>query len=444
MAKSEAIEMMFGIKLYPYQKAWVNDDSQFRIVNKSRQVGFSWCCAAEALFSSMFIKNSTILFVSTSQKGANRIMKYVRDLWYKIPEEIRKEFAIESFTKEEIEFTNGSKIISLPNNPDSARGYPATDVYLDEFAFLENEQKMWEAILPTTSRKDVRRRMSLMSTPFGKLNTFYNIYEKLKGKKEDVWSRHKVMWYDCPDIDITKIKCTMTENQFKQEYNCQFIDEVSAVFTYELLNACTPGRNEIEKEAIKPELSITNKHSDGTGQDRVIYAGVDFGKVRDATVITFFEKKFIDGDTEPHYKMLRMEILERMNYMDQIPLILKYLREMCVDQVYVDQTGVGEKLYEDLANKDLPIYGVKFSNSWKEKAVTRMILLMTSGRVRFLNDEKLIEQFHDLQKIITKNNNVRYEHSAGGHDDIYWSCNLALNSEESEFGYDGVVGGTAW
>jgi hypothetical protein len=69
---------------------------------------------------------------------------------------------------------------------------------------------------------------------------------------------------------------------------------------------------------------------------------------------------------------------------------------------------------------------------------------MTSGRVKFLKDETLIEQFHDMQKIITKSNNVRYEHSAGNHDDIFWSTAMAFNSEESEFVYEGLVGGNVW
>ena len=438
MSKATAVEKLFNIKLYDYQNKWVNDTSRFRIVNKSRQVGFSWICAVEALSKAMFVKQSTILFVSTSQKGADRIMKYVRDLWYTIPEAIQENFKMISFTKQEIEFKNGSKIVSLPNNPNAARGYPATDVYLDEFAFLENETKMWEAIMPTTVRKDVIRRISLMSTPFGKRNTFYKVFMEMRKQGDDIWSRHRVHYTDCPDLDTSKLRATMTEQQFRQEFCCEFIDEVTAVFPYELIHACIPGHkmNLIKEDELIKYNSMPN--------GKLVYAGVDFGKIRDSTVVTYFEKLFKEGHEKPFFNMLRMDVFEKMRYVDQIPLIVEGLRNMKSNQVIVDQTGVGEKLYEDLQGYNFNLLGIKFSNSWKENGVNKMIRYMQSGRIKYLNDERIVKQFHDLQKKITRSNNARYEHSSGEHDDIFWSIVLALDTDFCGIESFGFTGGNNW
>src|SRR5690606_39045036 len=42
----------------------------------------------------------------------------------------------------EVELPNGTRITSLPANPDTARGFSA-NVYLDEFAFHQDSKKIW-------------------------------------------------------------------------------------------------------------------------------------------------------------------------------------------------------------------------------------------------------------------------------------------------------------
>ncbi len=434
MGKAEAIELMFKIsegkplKLYDYQKKWINDESQFRIINKSRQTGMSFACAVEALFKALFIPRSLILFVSTGERGAIRLMKYVMDLWYSIPPEIRNQFELDTLSKQEIGFKhNQSRLISLPNNPATVRGFPATDIYLDEFAFFEKEDKMWEAILPSISRKELKRRVSIVSTPNGKLNHFHKIYVELKGKPDDVWSRHQVMFSDCPDLDVTKIKATMDGTQFRQEFCCEFVDTVTAVIPLELIMKCVDDK-------LKPVNQM-----DG---DRITYVGIDFGKKRDSTVITFFEKVWDEDEEEPSFIMRRMESYFNEDYNVQLPKIEKLLKCMHATQVWVDQTGVGEKLFEDVRKMDrkFQVNGIIFTRVWKEKAVTDMLVLMQSGRVKFINDDDLIRQLHGLERKLTQHGNVRFEHGSGEHDDKFWSIVLAVSKASHQKGFFGLTG----
>lgn len=379
----------------------------------------------------MFVPRSLILFVSTSEKGAQRLMKYVADAWFSIPIEVRNQFELESFSKEEVAFRhNGSRIVSLANNPATVRGYPATDIYLDEFAFFEHENKMWEAILPSIVRKELKRRVSIVSTPNGKLNNFYNIYETLVGKKDDIWSRHYVPYTECPDIDVTKLKLSMDDLQFRQEFCCEFIDVATAVIPLELINKC-----------VNLEIpGIDTKTCARMDRDKVTYVGMDFGKKNDSTSINFFEKVFVQGDEEPYYIHKRMDTYKG-DYTEQIIKIKEGLSNMHATQSWIDQTGVGEKLLEDLReHKDGHVNGVIFTRELKERMVTDLLLLMQSGRVKLINDPDLIKQLHGLTRKVTGFGNVRFEHESAGHDDIFWSIALALSKSSHQKGFFGMKG----
>ena len=48
-------------------------------------------------------------------------------------------------------FPNGNRIIALPANPDTARGYSG-DVFLDEFALHRDSRAIWAAMMTRATR----------------------------------------------------------------------------------------------------------------------------------------------------------------------------------------------------------------------------------------------------------------------------------------------------
>lgn len=61
--------------LYGYQKDFINDTSQFRIVLKSRQIGFSYASSLDALLGAVAGRNQ--LFLSASEEQARILMNYL-------------------------------------------------------------------------------------------------------------------------------------------------------------------------------------------------------------------------------------------------------------------------------------------------------------------------------------------------------------------------------
>ena len=69
-------------------------------------------------------------------------------------------------------FANGSRIKSIPANRSTGRGFTATDVYLDEFAYAEYAADIYQSISPTVAQGG---RLTVGSTPNGVGNLFHEL-----------------------------------------------------------------------------------------------------------------------------------------------------------------------------------------------------------------------------------------------------------------------------
>lgn len=75
--------------LEPYPVAYLRDPSTPRVVLKSRQVGFSWIFAAEALLHALMSDRSTSLFISLGQREAQEKVRYAQELHDALPARFR-------------------------------------------------------------------------------------------------------------------------------------------------------------------------------------------------------------------------------------------------------------------------------------------------------------------------------------------------------------------
>ncbi len=76
-----------------------------------------------------------------------------------------------SESRTQIELGNGSRVVSLPNNPDAIRGYRADHVYVDEAAMFRNDFEVKAAVIPCIVGR--KGRLSLVSTPKGRRGWSY-------------------------------------------------------------------------------------------------------------------------------------------------------------------------------------------------------------------------------------------------------------------------------
>lgn len=410
------------ISLYPYQKNFLLDDSHFRIVMKARQLGMSWIIALEGLLTALTRPYQTVLYVSSGEEAAKRVLQYVYSFIYGMP--IRPRMLTRSLT--ECRFLNQSRIVSLPNNDRTVRGYRAHKVYCDEFAALMNDNEILSAIQPSISRGG---DMTILSTPRGRANRFWDVWDD----DDSGYTRHRIPWQECPDTEYRKMikhmQRTMLDLDFRQEYCCDPSISDMAFFTRELL---------------KWVINYDAHYLSGLESQNKTVMGIDFGKRVSSTAITITER------CEDAVKIRFQEELRNMPYDFEVGEKSSQLRRIAnlndvfnVDEINIDATGVGVRLEEDMRR----LFGAKvesviFSSKTKEILITNFKILCEKHDIELVNDAEFISQLLSLEREVLPSGNVRYKHIKSKKDDRVWSAALAVKdmaSSDSSGGY--LIGG---
>ena len=319
----------------------------------------------------------------------------------------------EAQSKTEIGFSTKSRIISLPNNPNTARGYPADSCYMDEAAHFAapGDKEMIDALRPSIVRGG---QLTLFSTPLGRLNEFYKIWEE-----HSEYSHHQIDWSKCPDPEYRKNVLADKEHMdpisFSQEYCTEFVGESTAFFPYKLIMSAVSEDLEMWDEWAKPQTSGS------------VFMGVDFGKIRSSTAVTVIEQ--INQKITVRY----IKEYIKTEYSTQLADIKRLTQRFPILKVLVDQTGIGirlyEELYQSLGAKVIPI---TFTAQSKEKMITNLYVLMEDGNIVLPKHDHLISQLQTLERQTTDSGNVKFKHQVGKLDDLVWSLALACDSIQRE------------
>ena len=271
--------------LLPYQRAVVDDDARFKLWLASRQIGKSFGLAAEAVRECAAHKNSMWVVLSAGERQALEFMEKAKQ-WaeaFKLATQdyVEDRDSAEALIKSaEIRWANGSRMLALPANPSTARGYSA-NLILDEFAFHDDPDRIWRGIYPSISNplKGVFK-LRIASTPNGKGNKFFDLWDKPNG-----YSKHKTTIHDAKaaglPVDIEALRAGLDDPEgWAQEFECEFLDGSNVLLPYELIALAESAD---ASEIADPELFA----NPGTRQ---LYCGIDFGRQHDPTVCWTWEQ----------------------------------------------------------------------------------------------------------------------------------------------------------
>lgn len=404
-----------AVELYPYQKKWILDPSRFKEGRWARQTGKSFCCAAGIVLDSRETDKNKWIAVSSGERQVKEFMEKI-ELHSNITEKaiswheetygfVNQEGFKEEYKVTECRLRNGSKIIGVPANPDTARGYSA-NVYLDEFSVHKNSRDMWAAVFPIVSRGG--HKLWITYTPKGRQNKAYEI------SNNAMFSHHVLDIYEavkqgCPhDIEILK-SAIDDPDLWAQEYEVQFLDEATAFITYDMIN-------EVEHD----KSGIPDIYERGQ-----VFVGMDIGRRRDLAVIWILE---LVGDvlwTREVIPMLRASFSAQEQEIDRI---WKQYHPM---RLCMDQTGMGEKFVEDMQKKySSSVEGVLFSAPVKLDLANTLRRKFEDKQIRIPIDKAIRDDIHSVKKITTSAGNIRFdaERSENSHADRFWSLALAIHA----------------
>ncbi len=433
-----------------FQLQHLNNDSQFDILNKSRQAGYSFTIAAEAVAESILTPRSTSIFVSINQEEAAEKIRYAKAVIEALPLSKQPKLIIDNTL--ELETSRGSRLISHPCRP--VRGKAKARVYLDEFAHYPKDREIYASAVPVTSKGGSIR---IGSSPLGAGGMFWEIFEQ-KMQAFPGYTRQLIPWWTigalCKDVPgAKKMAWAMTTEErvklfgtqrlinifenmvledFQQEYECSWIDESVSWITWDEIK-----RNQIDAqegrlwfrhaknvdEALQLVEEIAEAVKDGKIEQALALGG-DIGRKHDLSEFGLVGKS-MTADTP----LRAMMSLSKTSFDDQMSVLKKILDRLPVTQAMIDQNGLGMQLVEQLVS----IYGSRvqpaiFTNATKELWAVEARVRMQKGQVPIPLDRDLAYQIHSIKRMVTAAKNVVFDTTANEkhHADKFWMLALAI------------------
>ena len=199
------------------------------IVNCTRQWGKSTVAAAKAVYRAFSRPESLTLVVAPTLRQSGELIRKAEIFAGRLGIKARGDGTNEV----SLAFPNGSRIVGLPNDDKTTRGFSAVSLLLiEEAAWVPDD--VYQAMRPTLAVGD--GDLCLMSTPGGKRGFFHGVWEH--GGPE--WERICVPATACPRIEKSFLdgeRAAMDENKFRQEYLCEFVDAEGRIFSQDSIDA---------------------------------------------------------------------------------------------------------------------------------------------------------------------------------------------------------------
>jgi hypothetical protein len=216
--------------LDPWQENVIDAPEQKVLLNCSRQAGKSTVAALLTLRTALYQPASLSLCVSPSLRQSGELFRKVLDFYHRLPLKtpVRAESALR------LELVNNSRIVSLPGSEKTVRGYSkASLIVLDEASRIDDQ-----LIAGLRPMQAVAKgcRFIVMSTPFGRRGYFFERWQS----PDPGWLKIEIPAERCPRIPadfLTEQERELGPLLYRQEYQCEFVDDAEALFASEMVEA---------------------------------------------------------------------------------------------------------------------------------------------------------------------------------------------------------------
>lgn len=425
---------------WPFQQTFLNCRDRFRAINKPRQCGISTTAAAEAAWEFDNLPGAQIVIISKDKDAAINFHKYIYQILRSVRQNNPDAPKLIKTNERETTNANGARIVSLASSKETGRSFSATHLFFDELAFIEYADDIWQAANATLSQTN--GRVTGISTPKGRANLFYRIFEATDHMGFTVFN---YAWWDVPTYNpfydeymaaetaaekkqwIEKAKQgdwyrsnrpKYTDLAWRQEFEGAFDANVGTVFS----------TRQIEAAFVRNYLTdMTDSESNRGGvlsewwtmpkEANHIYAtGIDLGRKNDPTVILTYDTTSVPARLVD-YKYIEAGRAE----WDMIVEVAKEHLKHWEPEALHDGTGVGDAIGEALYGYSSPFL---FTKTAKQNIVERVQHAMNYKAVqlpkiprlyrehqRYIWDDKDIEQdtvmanaiavsiFHDIEDV---------------------------------------------
>ncbi len=423
----QAMDVILNQVMHPYQRVDILSEARFRWNCWSRQTGKSFGKSFRRLMRGMARKRDQ-LFLSASERQSAELMTkahmHVKNLKLACDFEEATWGYFEGVELKRLSInipSVGIRIIGLPANPDTARGFSG-DVLLDEFGMHKNEREIWAAMYPSILRE--RGELDVISTPpiTGRKHLFYAL------KANPRWSTQVVTIDEAVAQglvvgDPVELKEAMTDDlRYRREFLCEFLDAEGALLALETICTC-------EDDKLPRELDIAALRE---LRNVDLFGGVDVARKGHLTVIWVFQ---LIGRMLISRGMLE---LRNTKFRKQFKILSDLMRVPGMRKLAIDSNGVGMQLSEDLAEDfgATRVEQVAFTHPMKAQMAGQMVVKFDDRNIRIPACELIRNDLNSVEKIVSKAGNVLLQapEEDGSHADRFWAAALAIHAAGSDLG----------
>lgn len=333
--------------------------------------------------------------------------KQAKSIIWRDPNMIKKYLPVEAcpkgFNESElfVELYNGSLIfIKGADDPDSLRGINHNGIVLDEYAMMKPQ--VWDEILRPVLTENKGWAWFLF-TPKG-MNHAYKSWQQIdhwnRQSGRNDWSKHSLSADESGLIDKTELmiaKQQMPEKLYQQEFLVEFLEGEGNVFKG--ISRCING-------TLQPAFM---------GARYIM--GVDLAKSVDFTVLIVID--------QIAKRVVHFERFQDISWRIQKERIMANAKKYNDAFVYIDSTGVGDPIVEDLEALGLNVEGFKFNATSKRQLIERLIVAIEQRLILFPRIEELVTELEAFSYEIS-NNGIKYGAPDGFHDDCVIALALAV------------------
>lgn len=426
-----------GKYFMPFQIAWIDDRSRLKIVEKSRQIGFSYADSYDSVRKVATQSAKLDVWVSSrDETQAKQYLLYCKR-WAKVLKHACKDLGVmvvggdKDLTAYVLRFMNGRTINVVSANPDALAGKTG-HIKIDEFALrkLDFQREAFAIGKPATQWGG---QLSLISTHRGVGSLFNSLIRDVREHGNPMgWSLHSVPIQTAVDQGIVeKINAAsgasetradfvarihrecIDEEQWLQEYCCIPADESSAFITYEMIASC-------EDDSARKDFAYLSSLPSSAS----LYLGYDVARTTDLSVIDVEEKI---GDV--FWERMRIEMRGK-TFAEQEANFYQLLSVRAVKRACVDATGLGMQLAENAIRRfGRRVEAVRFSGPVKEELAFPLRAAHEDRTLRYAKDDRLRADLRGIKKETTASGNIRFVgEAADSHCDRFWAKALALHA----------------
>lgn len=456
------------MQLRPYQDRVFYSQAGVLVLHWGRQIGKSYTLAAWAVKRLLSRPGRLVTVLSNSREnGAEFIRKCgeisaLLGLAYEeqdlsagdLIEQMRIECRIQSEAR-------WGRIKALAANPRTARGFSG-DLILDEFAFHEDSEAIWDAAEPIiSSQPDFQCRIA--STGNGRFNKFYQLaavgtdpeldahgFARSAGgckvsrvRRSDAWAAGVQIFDPATREAITPEQArarAFDQRSYDQNYECSFHEENMALLTLELIVAA--------ESAEEPAARIEERRWSSAALEYLrglrgpLGVGIDVGRSRDLTSICVGER---EGG------ILRVRALLRiagLRLPDQLREIEPLLALPNFGRAEIDATGIGLGLAEFAQERagGSRVGALNFASRERRREagggahpgdtalVTELMALdllraFEDRAIRIPREAALRESLRKPERVQTASGvRIAVERDRAGHADEFWSLALMVRA----------------